>query len=54
MNQSTDARIRSAIEAMREQNERIHGKRDTHEIDRELAGQSLIEQFKAWRELANA
>jgi hypothetical protein len=43
---------RQQIEAWRERNLRVNGLRDTHEIDRELAGMPLSEQFKAWKELA--
>jgi hypothetical protein len=43
---------RQQIEVWRERNLRTNGLRDTLEIDRELVGMPLSEQFKAWKELA--
>jgi hypothetical protein len=51
-NRLRDEYQRQQIEAWRERNLRVNGLRDTREIDRELAGMPLSEQFKAWKELA--
>jgi hypothetical protein len=44
--------MRDAIEQMREANIDKKGLRDTREIDAELAGMPLREQYRAWKELS--
>lgn len=52
MNASTrNAIMRSQIEQWRDANTRKHGVKDTADIDAELAGATLDEQVRAWREL---
>jgi hypothetical protein len=51
-NQLRDEYQRQQIEAWRERNLKVYGLTDTLQIDNELAGKSLNEQFKAWKELA--
>ena len=44
--------MRAAIELMRGRNIDKHGLKDTLDIDKELQGATVREQFRAWRELS--